>query len=112
MIKLRIINEFIKEEKEWIDSGKPENWNYGELPFLGLKEYDKNTWNDGKEYKFNSLKELQEFVDSLDLEWTDKFDINCNGRWSWYEIDKKLHIDTEEDNLMIIHISYHEEWRD
>lgn len=112
MIKLRIENEFMQEEKEYIEAGKPENWYHRDLPFLGLEDYDKEKWKDGKEYEFNSLKELQEFVDTLNLKWTEDFMRYNNGTWDWYEIDDILYICKDEDNLMILDIGYHEEWRD
>ena len=76
-----------------------------------IKSYDEKKWKDGSVYEFNSLKEIQEFIDSCDINFTDEYAKNFND-YNWEEIDINYFIDPSEDNLMRLFIESHKECRD
>lgn len=76
-----------------------------------VKHYDENKWNDGHTYEFNTLKEVINFIDTCDIDFTDEYGERfCE--WDWEEIDIDYYIDSKEDNLIIMLIASHNEWRD
>lgn len=76
-----------------------------------LEPYDEEKWKNGRIYEFNTLKEVREFTDSCDIDFTDEYSASfC--QWSWEEIDLETYISKDEDNLLIFEINSHEEWRD
>ena len=116
MVKLRIENRFqglseevlaeLKEDAEYGCSGCAIN------PY-NLKPYDEEKYKDGRMYEFNTLKDLNAFYKQAkeDIDWRE--DHACTfGQWSWQELDFDLYIDDSEDNLMVLSISAHDEWRD
>ena len=76
-----------------------------------VKPYDMSKWKDGKIYEFNTLREANEFIESCDLEFTDKSEESYT-RYDWYELIIKPYVDPSEDNLIILYISYDREYRD
>ena len=76
-----------------------------------IKPYDERKWKDQSVYEFNTLKEMKEFIDSCDIDFTDEYAARfcC---WDWEEIDIDYYIDPSEDNLIILRIGSHSEWRD
>ena len=116
MIKLQIDNWFQKpEDYEEVIGTLPNGENiYMNHNFEGadmIKAYDQEKWRDGKEYEFNTLKELKEFTDTCEIDFKEEVEERfCN--WDWMEIDKNLLIDVSEDNKMRFIISCHEEWID
>lgn len=76
-----------------------------------FKPYDKEKWADGKRYKFDTLKEVKEFIDTCDIDFSEEYKKRFS-QWGWWEIDRDLDILTSEDNLIQFHIGAHEEWRD
>lgn len=77
-----------------------------------IKPYDEDRWKNNSVYEFNTLKEMKDFIDSCDIDFTDEYaDVKFNC-WYWEEIDIDYYISDEEDNLMILYIGSHEEWRD
>lgn len=104
MIKLIIRNDLYNyETKHVLEDGK---WIEKEIRVV--RSYDEEKWKDGRIYEFNTLKEVQEFINTCDIWFTDeKIDtFNC---WTWEEIDKEIWIETCEDNLIVFCISSHEE---
>lgn len=77
-----------------------------------IERYDEEKWKDGSVYEFNTLKEMGEFIESCDINFTKEYEDRKFGEWSWEEIDIDYYIDPSEDNLMILMISSHCEWRD
>lgn len=76
-----------------------------------VKPYDMDKWKDGRIYEFETLKDVKEFIDSCDIEFTDEVEEGfCD--WSWMGMVFGNYIDPSEDNLMIFEISCHPEWRD
>ena len=73
-----------------------------------IKSYDEKKWKDGSVYEFNTLKEIREFVDSCDIDFTDEYMENFGG-YTWEEIDRNYFIDPSEDNLMRLFIESHTE---
>lgn len=74
-----------------------------------IERYDEEKWKDGTVYEFNTLKEMADFIESCDIDFTDDYEKSFS-KWSWEEIDIEYRIDTSEDNLMILIISSHREW--
>lgn len=116
MIKLQIVNWFQKsEDYEEVIGTLPNGGNiYMDHDFESvdeIKPYDQEKWRDGKEYEFNTLKELKEFTDTCEIDFKDEVKVRF-GNWYWMEIDKNLLIDISEDNKMRFIISCHGEWRD
>lgn len=108
MIKLKIknwfeecnsvnIQEFSLETKEFVTIRR-------------IEKYDKEKWKNEAIYEFNTLKELQNFIDTCDICFTEKY-AERFGLWDWEEIDLNLYIDNSEDNLMVFDISSHQECR-
>lgn len=77
-----------------------------------IKPYDEEKWKDGSVYEFNTLKEVREFIDSCDIDFTDEYAERSFSQWSWEEIDIDYEIGKEEDNLIYLYIGTHDEWRD
>ncbi len=115
MIKLKIDNWFQKpEDYERIVGQDPNGGNiYRCHDFANsiVAPYDMEKWKDGKEYTFDTLKELQKFVDTCDIDFKDAVKARFSNR-IWTELDRELCIDASEDNTMIFTISCHDEWRD
>lgn len=117
MIKLRIVNYFQDFTEEMLAEAK-ENAEDGfyicrAINPYNLKPYDEEKYKDGKVYEFDTLKDLNAFykqaIDDIDYkqDYAETF-----STWSWQEVDHELEISDEEDNLMILSISAHDEWRD
>lgn len=117
MIKLRIVNYFQDFTEEMLAEAK-ENAEDGfyichAINPYNLKSYDEEKYKDGKVYEFDTLKDLNAFykqaIDDIDYkqDYAETF-----STWSWQEVDHELEISDEEDNLMILSISAHDEWRD
>lgn len=116
MVKLRIENRFqgfseevlaeLKEDAGYGCSGRAIN------PY-NLKPYDEEKYKDGRTYEFNTLKDLNAFYKQAqeDIDWMEDWK-QTFGTWSWQELDLDLDIDDSEDNLMVLSISAHDEWRD
>ena len=73
-----------------------------------IESYDEKKWNDGSVHEFNTLKEIKEFIDSCDIDFTDEYVKNFDD-YSWDEIDIHYSIDSSEDNLMRLYIESHKE---
>lgn len=71
-----------------------------------IKPYDESKWKDLSVYEFNTLKEMKEFIDSCDIDFTDEYVKEFND-YSWDEIDIHYSIDPSEDNLMRLYIESH-----
>ena len=71
-----------------------------------IESYDEKKWKDGSVYEFNTLKEIKEFIDSCDIDFTDEYVKEFND-YSWDEIDIHYSIDPSEDNLMRLYIESH-----
>lgn len=116
MVKLRIVNEFQNLTEENLAVAKA-NENvfrgYGAINPYNLKPYDEEKYKDGKVYDFNTLRDLNAFYEQAidDIDYKDDY-IESFSEWSWQEVDHELKISDEEDNLMILSISAHDEWRD
>lgn len=77
-----------------------------------IKPYDEKKWKDGSIYEFNTLKEIGDFIDSCDIDFTEEYEeYEDFSSWYWEEIDIEYHIDKSEDNLMVLLISSHSEIR-
>lgn len=76
-----------------------------------IERYDEEKWKDGSVYEFNTLSEMADFIESCDIGFTEDYGKRFSD-WDWEEIDIDYYIDTSEDNLMILLISSHNEWRD
>ena len=110
MIKLKIVNWFQKDEcyKEQLDD---RFWRVNESDSDYVKPYNEEKWKDGRIYEFETLREVLNFTESCDIDFTDEVK-NAMCRWTWYELDFEYSIDASEENLMIFDISMHEEYRD
>lgn len=113
MVKLRIKNEFQGFSEEELAKLRE----YGRCccpnnPY-NLKPYDEEKYKDGRMYEFNTLKDLNTFYKQAqeDIDWTADH-ARTFGQWDWQELDFDLDIDDSEDNLMVLSISAHDEWRD
>lgn len=76
-----------------------------------IEPYDEEKWKNGSVYEFNTLKEVHEFIDSCDIDFTEEYADRFNS-YDWEEIDIDYRIDPSEDNLMVLFIGSHQEWRD
>lgn len=74
-----------------------------------IERYDEEKWKDGTVYEFNTLKEMADFIESCDIDFTEDYEKRFSDL-GWEEIDIGYHIDTSEDNLMVLVISSHNEW--
>ena len=105
MIKFKISNMF----QQFIPDESSDYRN----TYYGLKPYDEDKFKDGKIVYFNSLKEVEAFRkeahDTIDYT-PEKYDTFSN--YDWQVIDIELSIDDSEDNLMLLCINAHDEWRD
>lgn len=116
MVKLRIKNEFQGFSEEVLAELK-EDAGHGccsdAINPYNLKPYDEEKYKDGRMYEFNTLKDLNTFYKQAmeDIDWTEDH-ARTFGAWSWQELDLDLDIDDSEDNLMVLFISAHDEWRD
>lgn len=114
MVKLRIVNHFQDYTKEQLEKLKEDVYGHGSAcnPYY-LKPYNEEKYKHGRVYEFNTLKEIKKFVDSADdeIDYTSEHS-ETFGQWDWQEIDIDLDIDDSEDNLMVLTISAHDEWRD
>nr|DAL27850.1 MAG TPA_asm: hypothetical protein [Caudoviricetes sp.] len=107
MVKLEIQNCINGDIKHLEKTDKTIYWLICEL-----KGYDEEKWKHGKTYEFETLKELQVFVDSCDIDFTDESKDSFSGFY-WYEIVKRLYIDTIfEDNTMILSLGISRKYRD
>ena len=77
-----------------------------------IEQYDENKWKNGSIYEFNTLKEMCEFIDTCDIDFTSEYANYEFSEWSWEEIDIDYYIDPSKDNLMIMIISSYHEFRD
>lgn len=78
-----------------------------------IEPYDEEKWKDGSVYEFNTLKEMCDFIDSCDIDFTEDYEeYEHFNSWYWEEIDIDYYIDKSEDNLMILLISSHAEFRE
>lgn len=105
--------------KNWLQKGR----DYKEIDPSGVfakinesdnslvKPYDTEKWKDGRIYEFDTLREVVEFINSCDIEFTEEAEADFTN-WTWSELDLDHYIDPSEDNLIIFSISMHEEWRD
>lgn len=99
MIKLRIENYL--EDRENYDYNGVEKFN----------DWDREKWRNGKIYEFNTLKEIKDFCDSCDIDFTEEYAKNF-GSWEWEEINTEYDIDPNDDNMMIFAIMWSIEFRD
>lgn len=76
-----------------------------------IKSYDEEKWKNGSVYDFKTLKEMGKFIKTCDIDFTEEYAKNNFSRWFWEEIDIEYHIDDSEDNLIILSISSHEDFR-
>ena len=76
-----------------------------------IEPYDEEKWKNGTVYEFDTLKEMFEFIDSCDIDFTKEY-AESFGQWSWEEIDIDYYICPTEYNLMLLRIGSHPEWRD
>lgn len=115
MFRLKIKNWFQKDEnyEEKIVSvdGTVIGYICNETYMSSIKPYDMEKWKDGKLYEFKTLKEVKNFIDSCDIQFTDEC-VNSFSEWGWQELDMDYYIDDSEENLIIFSISTHQEWRD
>ncbi len=102
MIKLIIDNELDYLGNDEEEDSRPYNKDF---------EYDREALKDGSEYLFNSLKEVNKFINDHEVHFTDNI-VETFDCWDWHEIDLNLDISEQEDNLLIYSISTHPEWRD
>ena len=116
MVKLRIKNAFQGFSEEDLAVLKMDARNgccsCPTNPY-NLKPYDEEKYKDGRMYEFNTLKDLNTFYEQAqkDIDWKEDH-ARTFGEWSWQELDFDLYIDDSEDNLMVLSISAHDEWRD
>lgn len=106
MITLRIENWFQRNEM----ATEEDPFHYEVEPFE-IKPYNREKWKDGKLYEFKTLRDVINFIDSCDIDFTEE----CKAtfcKWDWKEIDLDYRIDSSEENLIILEISMHEEWID
>ena len=107
IIKL-IINNNLEDEKYY------EKYDFNLKKFVQIRRiepYDEKKWKNGSVREFNTLKEMREFIDSCDIDFTEKYAENFSN-YDWEEIDINYYIDPSEDNLMKLYIGSHREWRD
>lgn len=76
-----------------------------------VKPYDMEKWKNGKIYEFNTLREVNEFIDSCNLEFTEE-SIESYTCCDWYNIKIYYRIDQYEDNLINLFITYERESND
>ena len=77
-----------------------------------IKPYDEEKWKDGSIYEFNTLKEVADFYDSCNIDFTEEYADSYFDDWHWEEVDIDYVISKEEDNLIELYISTHDEFRD
>lgn len=70
-----------------------------------INQYDEKKWKNGSVYEFNTLKEMGDFINSCDIEYTEEY-VDYEFSDCMYEyIDIDYYIDKSEDNLMVLSIS-------
>lgn len=116
MLKVRIDNDFQKYSNEELVELKEEaayGGHYDPANPYCLKPYDEDEFRNERVYEFNTLKEIENFRQEAlnSIDWTEEVRKSFS-KWDWLIIDIGLQIDSSEDNLMILHISAHAEWRD
>lgn len=67
---------------------------------------------DGRIYEFNNLKEVKEFIDSCEINFTEDYRKNFYEWEYWEKIDVILDISNDEDNLLIYTIDVNGEYID
>ena len=77
-----------------------------------IKPYDEEKWKDGSIHEFNTLKEVADFYDSCDIDFTEEYADLYFDEWHWEEIDIDYVISKEEDNLIELYICTHDEFED
>ncbi len=106
---MKLVIENVLEDELYYDFYDPNTKEF--VKKRRIESYDEKKWKDGSVYEFNTLKEMADFIDSCDIDFTEEY-AKRFGNWSWEEIDIEYYIDKSEDNLMILLISSHDEWRD
>lgn len=107
MIKLRIDNYL--ENRNW-DHNKGINSDFQRYSLEEIIDIDLEKIKNGRIYEFNNLKEVKEFIDSCEIDFTEEYEKHFD-EWEWEEIDLTLDISDEEDNLLIYEIEAHTEFR-
>ena len=90
-------NEYDRDSKELVQKRR-------------IKQYDEDKWKNDSVYEFDTLKEMKDFIDSCDIDFTDEYADLKFDRWSWEKIDIDYYIGDKEDNLMFLSIGSHSEW--
>ena len=90
------------------DVGKEMN----EYRIRRIKPYDEEKWKDGSIHEFNTLKEVADFYDSCDIDFTEEYADSYFDELHWEEIDIDYVISKEEDNLVELYIDTHDEFGD
>lgn len=113
MIKLFINNDL--EGKEYSELHKFSNGIGSKMEKVYVRKfepYDEDKWKDGKIYNFETLKEVINFIDTCDIDFTDEYACMEFSTWNWEEIDIDYFINPKEDNRIDLYIGTHQEWRD
>ena len=108
MIKLKIEN-YLENHRFLYNKGI--NFDFKKYSLEEIIDGDLEKIKDGRIYEFNNLKEVKEFIDSCEIDFTEEYQKHWD-EWEWEELDLTLDISNEEDNLLIYEINAHWDCRD
>jgi len=90
MIKLKIVNE-IQRGTCYFDASY-------------IAPYDEKKWADNRIYKFRTLKEIVEFMDTCNIEFNARAKSSFT-MFEWGSVNKHWYIDRRHNNQIVLYIS-------